>query len=606
MPRIPEETVEQVLAASDIVDIISGYIPLKNAGGAFKALCPFHNEKTASFNVTPSRQYFHCFGCGEGGNAIGFVMKYENLPFVEAVQKLAKRANIPIIEDVYDPHAEQRRRSKSRLITLHNEAAKFFHQLVRKSPNAQHARDYLKNRGFTAESAERWLIGIMPENSREFLTWAKEHKFTGRELVQAGLAALKEDGNPRGGIYVRFRNRLMFPIFNDYGDIIAFSGRQLVEDKNSGKYINSPQTQLFDKSRVFFGLDKAKRHIGKEKFALICEGQIDVIACYEAGFKNTIAGLGTAFTEHHARLLKRYTETVTLCYDADDAGYKAAQRAFAILVPAGLHLRCATMPEGDDPDTFIKKHGIEAFQQVLTDAKEFFDHKLTHAAKSTDINNIQVKSALAQELANLAQLVKDKVAQESIISRVAARLAIGDQDFRNMVIQAGKQKFPTRNYENQNNGHPEKPQPTTLDNTISYLCFLALSSTEALDWLCEQIESLHEPLSNTPGGALLTKILARKPDPTKSSSVQAFLMSLPESDQMALNRTLTEHPPQNPIKAAEETTTMLISKDLQQREAAIRSALKQPNIGPGQLNDLLTQATEINLLLKNLNQRFIR
>lgn len=608
--RIPEETIQAILDQTDIVDVISGYIPLKRAGSTFKANCPFHNEKTPSFNVNPARQFFYCFGCGEGGSAIGFVQKYENLPFVDALKKLADRAGVPIIEETYDPQAEKRRRSKSKLIELHNEAAKFFHQLVRKSPDAQIARDYLKKRGFNLESSERWLIGYTPENPAVFLKWAKEKGFTGRDLANSGICSLKDQNNPRAGIFMRFRNRLMFPIHNDYGDIIAFSARQLVNDPNSGKYINSPETQLFDKSRVFFGLDKARRPISKEKFALLCEGQIDVIALHEKGIKNAVAALGTGTTEHHARLLKRYTQNAVLCYDADAAGYKAATRAFKVLAGEEIHVRCVTMPEGEDPDSYIQKYGIEAFQQLLADAKEFFDYKLAHAAATTNLASIQEKTNLAQELSELAQLVKNKVAQDTIISKVAARLGFGDQEFRELIVKAAKKKkfedSRQRTYRDPNAVEPEVIEPTVLDSTLAYLCFLALSSIEAQDWMCEQIESLHEPLSSLSGGHLLIQILSRKPDPRQPSSIQSFMMTLPQYDQLALQKNFAEALPENPIKAAEETTNMLISKQLQQREAAIRSALKQPNLPAEELTSLLAEAQEIQSLLKNLRQRFIR
>lgn len=362
MPIIPEETIKAVLDATDIVDVINGYIPLKRAGSAFVCNCPFHNEKTPSFNVNAGRQFFHCFGCGESGDAISFVRKYENLPFTDAVKKLADRAGIPIIEEAYDPQAEKRQRKRSRLIQLHNEAAQFMHQMIRKSPAAAHAREYLQKRGFGKEMAENWLVGWMPDNPASFIQWAKEKGFKGRELVEAGLAGLRDQNNPRAGIFIRFLDRLMFPIHNDYGDIIAFSGRQLKHNPNTGKYINSPQTMVFDKSRVFFGLDKARKHMTQAKFALICEGQIDAIACYEQGIQNAIATCGTACTEHHARLLKRYTSEAVLCYDADNAGFKAMEKAYAVLAPAGIHVRCVNMPKGDDPDSYIQTHGADAFR----------------------------------------------------------------------------------------------------------------------------------------------------------------------------------------------------------------------------------------------------
>ena len=415
MGRIPEETIEQVLASTDIVDLVGSYLPLKRAGSNFKANCPFHNEKTPSFMVNPARQSYHCFGCGEGGNAIGFVMAYENLPFPDAIKKLASRAGVIVQEDSYDPEADKRRRQKSRLLELHNQAARFMHQIMMESPDAQHARDYLKSRGYGKGMAERWVVGWMPDNPGIFLDWARKQGFTGRELCASGLAALKDDRNPRAGLYVRFRDRLMFPIHNDYGDIIAFSGRQLREDPNTGKYINSPETQLFKKSKVFFALDKARRQMTKDKYALLCEGQIDVIACHESGIGSAIATLGTACTPEHARLLKRYTNDVVICFDSDAAGFKAADKAFSILAPEGMHIRMVIMPHGDDPDSLIKRDGADSFKALVTNAQEYFIVKLEHETSTRDLTSVRERAALAREMADLIAYVGDKLTKDALI-----------------------------------------------------------------------------------------------------------------------------------------------------------------------------------------------
>lgn len=611
MALIPEETIQAILDQTDIVDVISGYIPLKRTGGTFKANCPFHNEKTPSFTVNPARQFFYCFGCGEGGDAITFVQKYENLPFVDAVKKLADRSSVPIIEEVYnDPQTEKRRRSKSRLVQLHNESAKFFRQLVRESPDAQIARDYLKKRGFTADSEERWLIGWMPENTAVFLEWAKEKGFTGRELYDSGICNLKEEGNLSKGIYVNWRNRLLFPIHNDYGDIIGYSARQLIDDPKAGKYINTRQTQLFDKSRTFFGLDKARRSISQAKCAILCEGQIDVIALSEQGIKNAICALGTGTTEHHARLLKRYTKEAVLCYDSDAAGHKATTRAFKALVKEEINVRCVTMPEDEDPDSYIQTHGVKEFQQLLENAQEFFDYKLSHAVSTVDLTSIKETSDLASELSELAQMVGDKVAQDKIVSKVAARLGISDRDFRELIVKSAKkrkfEKSRASNYRDPSEMPAEVIEPTQMDGTVAYLCFLALNSDIALDWLCEQVEALHEPLAVTPGGHLLNHILSKKPDPSKTSSVQSFIITLPPADQLALQRNFAKVLPDDPIRAAEETMSMLIAKQLQRREAVIRTALKQPALSAEQRTAYLSEIQELQGLLKNLPQRFIR
>lgn len=616
MAMIPEETIKAVLDATDIVDVIGGYFPLKRAGSAFVCNCPFHNEKTPSFNVNPAKQFYHCFGCGASGDAISFIKEYENLPFIDAVKRLAEKASVPIIEGAYDPQQEKRQRNRSRLIQLHNEAAQFMHQMLRKSPQAAHAREYLKNRGFNAEMAERWLIGWMPDNPALFLNWAREKGYKGRELCQAGLAGQRDENNPKAGLWVRFGNRIMFPINNDYGDIIAFSGRQLIEDKNSGKYINSPQTQIFDKSRTLFGLDKARKHMTKAKFALICEGQIDAIVCYEKGIQNAIAPLGTACTEHHARLLKRYTSEAVLCYDADNAGYKAMGKAFEHLAPAGIHVRCIDMPKGEDPDSYIQKNGVEAFQNLLETAKEYFDFKLDQEARESNLGDIREKTRLSSELAAKINLLSNKIAQDTVINQVAARLGIGAQDLRASMKKASFEQKRQRNYEKFNhaksnlNHHGEPAEasidPTHLDSSVSVLCSLCLSSNEAQELLREQLESLHIPLSNTSGGHLLSNILARKPDASSNSSVMAYLITLQPADTMALRQTLSYRTPDNIEKAVMDTSNMIINSHYQREESSVRAALSQPGLSSEQIMALMERAKELQNILKNLTNRYIR
>ncbi|MDG1358714.1 MAG: DNA primase [Akkermansiaceae bacterium] len=614
MGRIPEETIEQVIAATDIVDLVGSYLPLKRAGSNFKANCPFHNEKTPSFMVNPARQSYHCFGCGEGGNAISFVMSYENLPFPDAIKKLANRAGVVVQEDAYDPEADKRRRRKSRLLELHNQAARFMHQLMMESPDAQHARDYLKSRGYGKGMAERWVVGWMPENATTFLDWAREQGFTGRELCESGLAALKNEHNARAGIYVRFRDRLMFPIHNDYGDIIAFSGRQLRNDPNTGKYINSPETQLFKKSKVFFALDKARRQMMKDKYALLCEGQIDVIACHESGIGSAIATLGTACTPEHARLLKRYTSDVVICFDADAAGFKAADKAFAILAPEGMHIRMVIMPQGDDPDSLIKRDGSDTFKALVEDAREYFHVKLEHESSMRDLSSIRERTALARELANLIAYVGDKLTKDALINQVATRLGIGAEEMRGSVVEAEKQRargkfFEQRqaNAQNKNNtGAITKPSATAMNGSIAYLCHLALSSQEAQDWLGEQLETIADPLSSLSGGSILRDILAKLPDPKNAAAIQTYLTSLEPDDQQALRNSLAQDTPNSPVRAAEETTAMLVNTHFQNKEAAVRARLRQPDLGPEQMVALMNEAKELQDVLKNLQQRFIR
>ena len=320
MGRIDEDSIRRVLEATDIVDVVGSYLSLKRAGSRWKACCPFHNEKTPSFIVDQTRQNFKCFGCGEGGSAITFVMKMENLGFADTVRRLAEKAGITLVEEVYDAAEEKRRKARTALLVAHKKAAEFFHRLLLRSPKAAEARAYLNSRGYGADMAKRWQVGWAPDSSREFLAWARKEGLPDQVLIDSGLANRGE----RGDLYARFRDRLMFPINNVYGECVAFSGRILRPQENVGKYVNSPETSIFKKGDVVFALDRARGPMGKSGKALLCEGQLDVIACHEAGISFAVAPLGTAFTPEHARTLSRYASRIVVCFDADKAGMAAA------------------------------------------------------------------------------------------------------------------------------------------------------------------------------------------------------------------------------------------------------------------------------------------
>lgn len=590
MPRIPEETVEQVLAATDIVDLISSYgISLKRAGAVFKALCPFHNEKTASFTVNPGRQSYKCFGCGEGGSAVGFVMAHENLPFQDALRKLAQKANIEIEEAEYDPAADRRRRLQTRLKELHNGAARFLHKLLLEDPAAQHARDYLKSRGYGREMAERWLVGWMPENGNLFLNWAREAGFNGRELIDAGISGLRDENNPKSGLWVRFRDRLMFPIHNDYGDIIAFSGRQLREDPNSGKYINSPESPIFKKSNVFFGLDKARRHMAREKFAVLCEGQFDVIACHEAGVENTVASQGTAFTSEHARLLKRYTDKIVVCNDSDAAGHKSATRAFQEIAAMGMEVRVASLPAGDDPDSFIKSSGPEAFRTFLDEAAEFFDYLLSYTSQHENLNDPAIKARVVRDLAPLLVALTDKNAQEASLHFVATRLGLSPDGVRQAIVDAGKR----RTFDRRTDSREDSVEPTALEPEVRSLAMLALQSSEVLDWLCDQTETLLTALESLQGATLLCHILAVRPEVNEVAAVNTFLEKLEKPDRLALSNLLDLPLPEEPLKHAEETLGKMTYQAIERRIGALTAQLDDPNRSDDEKVEILGEIADL-------------
>ena len=603
---MPKESVEKVLEATDIVDLIGSYIQVKKAGSQFRANCPFHNEKTPSFYITPHSQRFHCFGCGKGGDAISFVRDYENLPFTEAVRKLASRAGIHLIEESTDPNAEKNFRSSGRLKDIHREVTAFLHDQLIKNPAAKHARDYMQSRGFGSAMATSWAIGWMPDNPKIFLDWARLRKFSGRELIDSGLTTLRDENNPKSGLFVRFQDRLMFPIRNEIGDVIAFSGRQLRENKNSGKYINSPETAIFKKSRTFFGLDRAKKPILKEKAALLCEGQIDAICCHELGIAHAIATCGTACTREHAKLLRRYTHNVLICYDADRAGLTATEKAFRELAPEGLAVRVVEMPAGDDPDTYLKAHGEPAFRDLLANAKEFFDFKLERGKAIGLFNSAAERAVALNECAEMLALMTDFAARENQINIVATHLQTSTVALRDAIAKAKAKSKKTYTDKTESAYEPQAVvEPTPLHRIVAFLCHLALTSGPAQRLLGEQFETLHEANRWIEGIPLLESILAAAPDPVSNAAVNAFMSGLPEADRLALTRDAAslDGVTVDGMQAAEQALALLSGTVLQRRDAAVKAEMKQPGLAKERLFELLEEAKEISNLLRGIGQR---
>lgn len=414
---IPENTLEQVRAASDIVEIIGGYFPLKRAGGNHVALCPFHKEKSPSFNVNPQRQIYHCFGCHAGGDVFKFIQEYEHIGFLDAVKRLAERAGIPLeMED--DPRAGEKRREKDALLKVHEQLAQRWHSVLLNDAAGQPARDYLQARGVSAEAVEAFRLGFAPGDWEDTVNWAKAQKRDPRVMEQAGLVASKD-----GRQYGRFRARLMFPIHDEQGRVIGFSGRVLEADVKGAKYVNSPETPLFHKSKVIYGLDKARRPIIAAESVLICEGQLDTIACHMAGIENVVAPQGTALTADHARVLKRYANEVILCFDSDTAGQAAAVRSLDGLLESGLAIRVMTVPAPHDPDSFIRDEGAEAFRELMEAAPGFFEFFLQHLVAENDTGSDRGRQAVIRAMGESVRKTHDAVLLDRVAQQTA--LAVG-------------------------------------------------------------------------------------------------------------------------------------------------------------------------------------
>jgi DNA primase len=574
MGRIPEATVEQVLASTDIVEVIGRYVKLKRAGTNFVGLCPFHNEKTPSFNVSSSRNSYHCFGCGAGGTAIGFLIDHDGMTFVEAVKKLADAAGIRIEEEVWDANTEREMKIRAGMIKVHQRLAEWYHLLLMKDPAADVARQYLKGRGISAQVAKRWQLGFAPGYGEPFRRWAKEQGFTEKMLVAAGILAADEQGSS----YPRFRQRLMFPICNDNGDVIAFSGRLLDPEAKGAKYLNSPETLIFSKSRVFFGFHKARRAVAKASQAIVCEGQIDLVMAFEAGFENVVAALGTAFTEHHARLLKRHADEVVLCYDSDTAGFKAAQRSFQILAPTGLVVKMAALPAGDDPDTLIRREGAAAFARLIEQAQEFIDYQIDHAARQPGFEQMRERVKFAEMMAANIRILESAVARSTAIQRVALRLGIPEEDIRRLVGKG--QSFGKKNAAEVPDAEAAKSEGMQLlkkqDRTALMLCQVALAKPEVLDWLRGTGKS--SLLEDIPGTELLSLVWQGRFNPVDGASFAAFMAGLERAEQQALVRLQTQPQPPGSVEEAKQALEALELNRLQHLIRSAQTQMKQPGI----------------------------
>ena len=419
--RISDQVVEQVRHANDVVDVIGSYFPLKKAGANFRALCPFHKEKTPSFNVTPSKQIWHCFGCGVGGDVFKFVMMYESLDFLAAVRRLAERAGVKVEEETATGMAD--RGEKEMLFKLHDEVAAFFQENLR---SADVAKRYLEKRQISLEVARKWRIGYAVDAWDGLIQWANGKKYKPALLATAGLALPRDNG----GLYDRFRGRLMFSICDESGRVVGFSGRILTDAKDQPKYVNSPETPIFQKGRVLFALDKAKRSIIEEKYAVLCEGQIDTIACHEAGITNVVAPQGTALTEQHARILKRQAEEVVLMYDADEAGQNAIVRSAEPLWEAGMTMRVAVIPAGHDPDSFIKAEGGEKLRALIAGGESFFAYLLKRLSKQHNPATERGKLQIVRQMAEWLARIPSPVLLATYAQQTAQRLDVPEDAIR--------------------------------------------------------------------------------------------------------------------------------------------------------------------------------
>lgn len=425
--RYSEDAIEEVRMKNDIVDVISGYVKLQKKGSNYFGLCPFHNEKSPSFSVSPGKQMYYCFGCGAGGNAITFVMEYENYSFSEALKVLADRAGVKLPVQEYSKEARAQEDLRAALLEINKLAASYFYYQL-KNPQGELGYKYLRDRELSDETIVRFGLGYSNKTSDDLYRYLKGKGYDDAILKQTGLVTIEERGT-----YDKFWNRVMFPIMDVNNRVIGFGGR--VMGTGEPKYLNSPETKLFDKSRNLYGLNYAR--LSREKYILICEGYMDVIAMHQAGFTNAVASLGTAFTLQHAQLLKRYTDKVILTYDSDGAGIKAALRAIPILKEVGMSIRVLNMQPYKDPDDFIKNLGADAFQERIKKARNSFLYEIDVLKKDYKMDDPEQKTAFYNQVAKKLLEFPEALERENYLEAVSREFFINYEDLKRLVNRLG-------------------------------------------------------------------------------------------------------------------------------------------------------------------------
>ncbi len=568
---------------ADIVRIVGDYVKLKKAGAQnFSGLCPFHNEKTPSFSVHQTRQFYHCFGCGVSGDVFSFVQKIENITFPEAVRLVAQKLGVPMPKQHFDSPAEAREaKLRGALIELHEKACAFFEEQLRR-PEAAGAREYLKNRGLTEEAIKTFRIGYAPDSG--FLLRDRLKGQYDEELLKAsGMFSWKQAEEPKTNdqrpttLYSKFRHRVMFPIANESGKIIAFTGRTLAIDEKSGpKYLNSPETAIYSKGRVLYNLDRAKEAIRRLDSVILVEGQMDCISVFMAGQHNVIASSGTAFTEAQVRLLGRYTKRIIVNFDPDAAGAAAAERSLAMLVAEDFSIKVATLEPGFDPDLFVRKQGREAYVKVLQRAPKYFDYLIERALRQVPPHSPEAKVKAVNFLLPHIQRVPNRIVRDELANDVAQKLGIDSallrQDLKHAAAaRAASVKAPV-------------DAPVTKAERI---IIRALASSSAMSnetpqsdrsgedglpdlWRQAEFtlssEGLHHGL---PTESLIQALLGAEP------GADAMTLELSDPDRRLLAATLMEESQELTMELLEEALTALRRRRLERQQQEVQHQIMQ-------------------------------
>ena len=450
-----DEFVESVRERTDIYSVVSRYVTLTQKSGRFWGCCPFHSEKTASFCVSPDKGFFYCFGCGTGGNAFKFLSLIENITYFEAVKLQAQRLGIDLPSRNSSPEEERRRRETKALLKINETAQDLYHECLTKTARGEVGRKYLESRGITAATIETFKLGYAPDEWDNLLSKLTRQGFSPQQAEAAGVVAKRKNAS---GYYDRFRGRVIIPIADVFGHVVGFGGRILTaENAETPKYLNSPETALFSKGRLLFGLDKSNRAINEAGAAIVVEGYMDAISLFSAGIKNVVATLGTAFTAEHAKLILRYSKKVIFCYDSDEAGQRATLRALPIVQAAGAEVFIVKVPDGKDPDEFVRKHGKAAFEELVNHAETLIDYRTKYVLARADMSTIAGKIRALKEIFPVMPSVEDSVVRNEYSKQIAYKLVLDEK-----LVEDEWRKFLVRTEQS-----PPKKKPVKRDKVLS-------------------------------------------------------------------------------------------------------------------------------------------
>src|SRR5207237_4472183 len=503
-----------------------------------------------------------------------------------AARKLAARVGIPIAEERVAADEDRQHEARRTLLKLHSEAAEWFQENLLKKQLAEPAREYLKNRGIDRQVAKNWQLGFAPDSWDAFLKWALDRGYSRNQLLQSGLVKPRDEERPGNEVYDLFRGRIIFPICNDFGEVIAFSGRSLESDPQVAKYLNSPETPLFQKGRVLFGLHKTKRALIEANCAIVCEGQLDLIALFEAGITNVVAPQGTAFTEHQARILKRFVNEVILCFDSDAAGAKAAERSLDALLQNDLIVRVVELPAGEDPDSLIRGEGKEQFENRVAQARDFFDYWIDREIAGVDLNSMGAKIQVARDLAGTVSRVHDSLLRSEVVNRSSARLGVSRADFEALLPKHSRERAFAANPQSA----PVQVAPGP-PHDIAMLCLLALRDEAARTFL--RAQNWREILDQVPDAQILIRIPERELHPDRTASLNAFMATLSPAEERLVSSWLLQKMPTATETIVENWWLGIRQAVVRRRLETAKNRIKMSGLSPGDIVNLQKQILDL-------------